>query len=356
MTQVLAVAAQGPRGPSFRVRCLALAPKLNAEGVDLVPRPLFSRSEALEFAESGAIDRASILANSRRRLRTSLESLREGVSCALVCRQVDLSPMLSLEKLVAEDRRLVYDVDDAIWLGSRRDSGGHPLALLKRARVKARWLAQRADHVMAGNELLAAELGSWSNRVSVVPSLVDAERIRAREHADAETLTVGWIGSSTTAHYLDSIAEALSRLAHRVAPQRLRLLTVGGMPTRPIEGVVVEHASWSESAELDALARIDIGVMPLPNNPWTRGKCSYKSIQYMAAGVPVVSDDVGLAARTIGGGGYAVSGSGQWLDALVALGDSLTLRRTMGAAGRHRARSEFSIQTWAPTIAELLKQ
>jgi glycosyltransferase involved in cell wall biosynthesis len=100
---------------------------------------------------------------------------------------------------------------------------------------------------------------------------------------------------------------------------------------------------------------MDIGLMPLDDTPWSRGKCAYKALQYMASGIPPVADDVGVVADTVGGAGYAVTGPGQWLEALGALADDPGLRARMGEAGRLRVEEEFSPARWLPTIASILR-
>jgi glycosyltransferase involved in cell wall biosynthesis len=270
----------------------------------------------------------------------------------VVQRQVDLAPWLPLERAAVRGRRLIYDVDDAVWL-SGRQTGGHPLSVLKGAARKVRWLAERAEHVLAGNEILAEHLAAYSERVTVVPSLVDPAAYAVRAHEQGETLTLGWIGSPTTAPYLGRIAPVLARLA-RQSNRPVRLLVVGGS-TAEIAGVRVEERAWSPEAEREVLAEMDIGLMPLVDTPWTRGKCAYKALQYMAAGIPPVADDVGVSAATVDGAGYAVTGAERWLEALQALADDAGLRARLGAAGRRRVEEEFSPRRWLPTMAAILR-
>jgi glycosyltransferase involved in cell wall biosynthesis len=119
--------------------------------------------------------------------------------------------------------------------------------------------------------------------------------------------------------------------------------------------VEVEERAWSLGAEREALAEMDIGLMPLDDTPWSRGKCAYKALQYMASGIPAVADDVGIVAGTVGGAGCAVAGPEQWLEALGALADDPGLRASMGKVGRRRVEEEFSPARWLPTIATILR-
>jgi glycosyltransferase involved in cell wall biosynthesis len=348
----IATSGQGASDAAFRVRLELPGRGLVAHGVELELLPLFSAEGARRFRGAGALGKARELAGARRRLRRELRGAGEGAPIAFVQRYVDLTPSLALERAAAANRRLVYDVDDAVWL-SGGQTGGHRLAALKGAARKVRWLAERADHTIAGNEVLAEHLSRYSDAVTIVPSLVDPGVHALRAHEQGEMLTLGWIGSPTTAPYLLGIVSVLEKLA-KGSPRPLRLVVVGGSAPR-IAGVEVEERPWSPEAERVALAEMDIGLMPLDDTPWARGKCAYKALQYMASGIPPVADDVGVVTDTVGDAGYAVAGAGQWLEALGALADDPGLRTRMGEAGRRRVEEEFSPARWLPTIATILR-
>jgi glycosyltransferase involved in cell wall biosynthesis len=336
--------AAAPTAPSYRVRAILLRRALAAHGVLLDPRPLLPGGEAL-----GPL----ALLRARRRFLAGVRAAALPVGCAVVQRQVDYLPTLTLERTVARGRRLVYDVDDAIWT---RDpsSGAHALAAVKRAGAKARWLASHADHVVAGNRILAEWLSAHARAVTVVPSLVDPRRIAVRRHEEHAGVVLGWIGSRTTARYLDTLDVALREAARRV-PGGVTLLVVGGEPAARVPGVAYEVIPWSEDAERDALARMDVGIMPLADTPWTRGKCAYKALQYMAAGVPVVADPVGITPEAVGDGGITARGAEAWADAIVRLAADPEERARLGTAGRVRVEREFSVERWAPVLAAVLR-
>ncbi len=314
--------------------------------------PLFSAEQARRFRGASAAGKARVLASARRRLLRELRERGDGASTVVVQRQVDLAPSLALERAAARGRRLVYDVDDAVWL-SGRQTGGHPASALKGAARKVRWLAERAEHTIAGNEILAEHLAVYSERVTVVPSLVDPAAYAVRVHEQNEALTLGWIGSPTTAPYLERVAPVLERLA-KESNRPVRLLVVGGSAAE-IAGVRVEERAWSPEAECEALDEMDIGLMPLDDTPWTRGKCAYKALQYMAAGVPPVADDVGVSGATIADAGCAVTGGEPWLDALQTLAADPGLRSRLGVAGRRRVEEESRPRRWLPTIAAIIR-
>jgi glycosyltransferase involved in cell wall biosynthesis len=349
--RAIGTSAQGASDAAFRVRLELPARGLAAHGVSLELLPLFAGDGARRFREAGALGKARQLAASRRGLKRDLREAGGDVSVVVVQRQVDLAPSLALERAAARGRRLVYDVDDAVWL-SGRQTGGHPVGALKGAGRKVRWLAEHAEHAIAGNEILAERLAEHCERVTVVPSLVDPAAYVVGAHEQDEEVTLGWIGSPTTAPYLRAVVPALERFASR-SSRPVRLLVIGGQAPL-LAGVRVEERAWSVEAESQALAEMDIGLMPLEDTPWTRGKCAYKSLQYMAAGVPAVVDDVGISAAAVAGAGYAVSGPEQWLEALEALAEDAGLRAELGAVGRRRIEEDFSPERWLPTIAAIL--
>ena len=208
--------------------------------------------------------------------------------------------------------------------------------------------------MIAGNEILAEHLAAYSDAITVVPSLVDPTAYAIRAHEQGEAVTLGWIGSPTTAPYLRGIARRSSgSRAPPTAP--VRLLVVGGAAPA-IAGVRVEERVWSPRAEREALAEMDIGLMPLEDTPWTRGKCAYKALQYMAAGIPPVADDVGVSGRhrratPATRSPARSSGSRRWRRSPRDAG----LRARLGVAGRRRVEEEFSPARWLPTIAAIMR-
>jgi glycosyltransferase involved in cell wall biosynthesis len=352
-TEVLAAAAQAPFYPGWRIRIVRYAQPLAERGIALRPLLLFDGREAVSGATAWP-RAAGKLAGAELALRRRLAREPAG-GVAWVQRNVSNLPLLDVERRLASGRRLVLDVDDAIWLDGRL-AGGSPLAALKGGPRKLRWLAGRADVVLAGNDYLAENLGKWSKAVEVVPSVVDVGATPQREHADGEALVLGWIGSPTTGQYLRDVLPALEQAARRLAPRPVRLLALGTELTH--EGSLrVELRRWTEEAELAALGEIDIGLMPLADNPWTRGKCAYKALQYMAAGLPVVASAVGVSAAVVegSGAGHAVHDDAGWVEAITRLGEDRDLRAQLGAAGRRAVDADYSVRRWAPVVAAALR-
>ncbi len=355
--QVAAVGAQGPHAPAFRVRTQIPAPELARHGVDIVPFPLFSPSLDERFHDGNAAARARAVMAARRGLLRRLRQRIDGCHTTLVQRQVDILPARHLERVAAGDRWLVLDVDDAVWFDATPLAGGHRLAFLKGTAGKIRWLAERADHVIAGNNYLAEWLHDVNERVTVVPSLVAPEHVALRRHAPVDRVTLGWIGSASTARYLAELRPALEQLTTAAAPLIRWELCAVGAPVPHVRGMECRSLPWSEAAERELLARMDIGLMPLSDDAWTRGKCAYKALVYMAAGIPVVADDVGVTAAVVGHelGGLVAASRDDWIAAIIELGQDPALRGRMGAEGRRRVEDGFSTREWAPQLAAILR-
>lgn len=335
------------------MRILLLRAQLQAQGISIDSQPLFTIDEARRFQAGSSLDRARVLVAASVRQTQALNSSL--APTAFVSRQAGLDPSGIAERAAVSGRAFVYDVDDAIWHSARREAGGHPLALLKRSRSKAKWLARHAQTVIAGNSILAEWLADYSDNVTIIPSTVDSV-YEMRVHEARSEAVLGWIGSHSTLRHLERIGPDLSRLAHAIKPTRLRVLIVGG-PAFAIEHATVEAIAWSEAAEHHALSRIDVGLMPLADDPWTRGKCAYKALQYMAAGIPVVADDVGIAREVVErrGAGIVIPAGGTWKDAVGELLGSVEARSRMGEAGREVVRSDYSPARWVPTLASILR-
>ena len=359
MTDRLAVGAfgaLGPLAPSFRVRTRIPAAELAIHGIDMRFLPLLDEEQDRAVHQGSLARRLQAAFQARRGLRRRLQADGDRLEVALVQRQVDLSPSLGLERRVADGRRLVLDVDDAIWLDSSPDAGGHRLARLKGTARKLRWLAERADAVVAGNDLLADWLGRYSANVVVVPSLVEHRDFPPRSHAQSGRIVLGWLGSPSTAPALAALREPLRALARNAGKIEFELLVVGGAPPAA-PGIPVREERWSEESEREFLRTVDIGLMPLPDNAWTRGKCAYKALQYMAAGIPVVADDVGVSAQVIGHerGGLIVPAGGDWVEPLRELGSDARMRSQLGRTGRDRVAEGYSVEAWAPVLAHVLR-
>lgn len=227
----------------------------------------------------------------------------------------------------------IYDFDDAVMWGRRRGLRG-AWTRHQRAAGFARALAC-ADAATCGNPFLAAQCGDLPT--AIVPSPVPLDVPLHTPRAIAAPFRVGWLGRATNLRYVRDLGAALAELARRVA---LEVVCVSdGELSLPACKVV--NVRWTQEGEADAVASFDAGIMPLAlDEPWSRGKCAYKLLQYMAAGVPAVGSDVGMNADLIqpGQNGLLARSPDDWLEALASLANDAALRARLGCAGRETAR------------------
>ena len=258
-----------------------------------------------------------------------------------------------LERFAWSGQRIVLDYDDAIF----HNYDLHPSALVRRLYgQKIDSLMRAATLVVAGNDYLADRAHcAGARRVEILPTVVDTDRYpsQPRRHTTAGPLLIGWIGSPSTVGYMRRLAGPLAQLA-RTRPVRLRL--IGASVEMP--GVPVEHIAWSESEEARTLSELDIGLMPLPDEPWERGKCGYKLIQYMACGVPVVASPVGANRRIVENGvqGFLAKTDAEWLAALETLAGDAETRQRFGRSGHDKVAREYSLHIAAPRLAGWLHE
>jgi glycosyltransferase involved in cell wall biosynthesis len=191
--------------------------------------------------------------------------------------------------------------------------------------------------------------------VEQVPTVVDLRKYTPRAaFSSGDAVTIGWIGSPATAKYLETLAGPLAQVC-RETNARVRLIGAG--PTA-LSGVPVDRLAWDEATETKNISEFDMGIMPLPDGPWERGKCGFKLIQYMACGVSVVASPVGMNRRIVEPGvhGFLASSEQQWVETLTQLIRDPALRARLGAEGRRRIEDSYSTQVVAPRLARLLRQ
>ncbi len=247
-------------------------------------------------------------------------------------------------------RRLFFDVDDAVMLHA------YEVGLVSRWRTLRRFraTAHAADHVVAGNTYLADLFRAQGAEASVIPTVVDPSRYAIKTHALSPEMQLVWIGSGSTIPYLREILPALRSAA--TTTRGLKLLTIADETVESTTALPVEHITWSTETEAAALLRGDVGIAPTPRNPWTLGKCGFKIIQCMAAGLPVIASPVGANAEIVVDGetGFHAETPLQWTGAIERLTRDVALRARMGAVSRSRVEQHYSIARAADAWVELM--
>jgi glycosyltransferase involved in cell wall biosynthesis len=248
-------------------------------------------------------------------------------------------------------RTLVYDFDDAIMLDETgRDD----------PRRQARFAAmmRAADLVICGNQFLADEASRETPRVTIVPTCIDTAVFHPRlRRSDSTTVTVGWTGSRSTNPYLNEVLPLLSQLQ---SPVRVKVIseTVDGIDFSLLRDVSRTFVPWSPAVEVVEAASFDIGVMPVPDNRFTQGKCGFKALQYMALGIPAVCSPVGVNRDIIHDGldGYLPGTRTEWFQTLAHLAKDPLLRETIGHAARRRVEQAYALSVHGPLLVEAVER
>ena len=339
--------------PSQRYRLEQWEPLLRERGVEITYEA-FEDEELHQFLyKPGMIGTKLRLVTRNLGRRMSLVRKARDYDLVYILREAALLGPPLFEKLIYQQRvPIVFDFDDAIFVSYRSPSNGY-LSYLKFA-SKTKTICRLASHVMVGNPYLAEYARQVNDRVTVIPTTIDTEKYRVSAPKDPSgPIVIGWTGSYSTVQHLDTLRGALKKLAEKES-FRLRVI---GTPTYECAPIDVDAMPWRADTELDDLSAIDIGVMPLPDDKWSKGKCGLKALQFMALGIPTVCSPVGVNTEIIQDdqNGFIASTEDEWVDKLGRLLRSRELRQRLGQAGRATVEQKYSAITQTPRVYEIFK-
>jgi len=341
------------RAPSQRYRIEQWEPLLRQNGVEITYAPFESEELHELLYTPGNLGRKLKLVGGAISRRVGVVRSVTDYDVVYILREAALlGPPLFERWIYRSGVPMVFDFDDAVFVSYRSPSNGY-LSYLKFA-SKTKSICRMAAHVMAGNPYLAEYARQVNPNVTIVPTTIDTDKYTVRAHASAADVpTIGWTGSFSTVQHLDTLRSALQKLAKQTT-FRLRVI---GTPNYELEGVKVEAMPWRAATELEDLNAIDIGIMPLPDDAWSKGKCGLKALQFMALGIPTVCSPVGVNTEIIrdGENGFIAGSEDEWLEKLGRLVHSVELRRQLGYAGRRTVETEYSSKVQAPRVFELLR-
>ena len=336
---------------STRQRVLQYLPHLARAGIEVAVHPLLDDAYVRSLASGTAATKTAIAAAYFRRFRQLLGQQ----SADLTWVYAELFPWLpaSFERLVFRSGRpLVYDFDDAFF----HPYDDHPNRIVRRALGgKLKPLIEGATTVCAGNDYLKNYATNVGATAIVLPTVVDIDQYVPVTTRPARPLTIGWIGSPTTWAFVRPLLPVLAELCRDRGVAFSAVGAGAAAESDRFDGLT--FTPWKETTEITSVQAMDIGIMPLPDEPWARGKSGYKLVQYMACGLPVVASPVGVNASIVEDGvnGLLATDLGEWRTALRRLIDDAALRAAMGEAGRALAVGAYSLQAHAPRLIEVLR-
>jgi len=345
MKNILGFALYGELAASTRYRLLQYKPRLIQYGINLELNYLLDDGYIKSRFQKLRLPIGNLLSGGIRRF-SELARIKHYDAAILYCELYPLLPSWVEKKLLSIP--YLYDWDDAFYLKYRTGNLG---GLNKILGNKIDSLIKNSAAVSCGNQTLLSYAKNLNENVNYLPTVVDTNIYLPKPHLCKSIFTVGWVGSPSTEKYLRLLIEPLAKLG---LESNVRFLVIGG--TAPfIPNIEIVELRWEEISEVRLINTFDVGVMPLPDNEWTRGKCAFKLIQYMACGVPVIGSPVGANNNAIDSEcGFFASNSTEWLAALREVRDSPKRRSQWGEAGRERVTKNYSLEFTVPIIAKTL--
>jgi len=340
--------------PGQRFRIEQWYPWLRENGVQFDIATLLTADEQrLLYSQGQAPQKALMMGRTLVRRLGQLRNLDRYDAVWLHRAALMAGPPLVERALAKRGVPVIMEFDDAIYLTDT-------------AQVNRRWgflkfagktseICRLSTHVVVGNQFLAEYARQFNSNVTIIPTTIDTDTYQPRAtYRDESPVVIGWSGSRTTVAHLRTLDPALKRVAAQT-PVRLHVI---GTDSYPLEGVETYAANWTPQTELEQLERFDLGVMPLPDEEWARGKCGLKALQYMAAGIPTVTSPVGVNSDIIrdGSNGFLCATEDEWVERMLALIRDVRLRERLGRAGRTTVENTYAARVQAPQVLEVLQQ
>lgn len=350
--QLLAFTKYGPMAASTRQRFIQYEPALTEAGIEVSYSPLLNDAHVQRLTEGKRASPISIAMAYTRRLKHLLLRARHFDALWVHC---ELFPYLpgGFERLAyLYGKPIIFDYDDAIFHMYDESARAVVRRLLG---GKLEPLLRRATACCCGNEYLENYAAQFCANTMILPTVVDTDKYVPAATLPDRPVTIGWIGSSSTYVLIPPMLPLLRELAEQRGV-RIRIVGAGRAAERD-QFAGLDLIEWSETCEIAEVQAMDIGIMPLQDLPFQRGKCGYKLIQYMACGLPVVASPVGVNATIVEDGvsGFLATDHDQWRASLMRLIEDTALRRAMGEAGRRCAVEAYSLQVHAPRLVEVMQ-
>jgi glycosyltransferase involved in cell wall biosynthesis len=350
MPRILALTRYARSGASSRVRFLQYIPWLEQAGIEVRVEPLFSDDDLRRLYNAGSRSVSALAAAFFKRAGTVIG---QG-NADIIWLQQEIFPFLpaGIESFLLRKRPYLIDLDDASYLYYQRHNS--PLARALHA-DKIDHLMRHAAIVVAGNDTVAAyarDIGA--RRVEIIYSAVDCSRF-PNPTGEPERFTVGWIGTPlTAAQSLPLIAQPLQKFLSETGA----VCRLFGVDRKQFPELVADRLPWSEAGEVDFLSGLSLGLCPLADSAWTRGKSGYKIIQYMAAGKPVLASPVGIAGQLVepGRSGFLCKTESEWHAGLMELYRNHEARQAMGRRARELAVSRYDSAIAARRLCDLVRE
>ena len=338
------IAAQND--PSSRIRILQYKKWFSIRGEQLDTKIFTPLKE--EEPSSASVKIANITGVNKWRIWNSFKEISR---LPLLSKQYNYDVLWQLRLLIPENYSLekfyrkpfVFDFDDAIWIN---EGEKHVIKAIK-----------KSDKVFAGNTYLSDFASKYNSKVALIPTTVDTEK-HFPINREQQFFTVGWIGTTSNFIYLEVIKDALLEFLRKNADAQLIIVSSVPPSFLPFDNKQIVFKKWQEDKENELVNEFSIGIMPLPDNEWTKGKCGYKLLQYMACNKPFIASPVGINALLIekSESGLSAISENQWLSKLQDLKNDHSVYSSLSKNGRAFVEEHYSAKVWSNTIIEEMKQ
>jgi len=343
MTKVLFLTLHRPnRSPSQRFRFEQYIPYLQENRINCSFSYLLNETDDKIFYSKGRfIKKFLIVLKSFFKRLKELKTINQ-YDIVFVQRECFMLGTSYFEKKIAKkDVRLIFDFDDAIWLQNVSEAN-KTFVWLKNPKKTAQIITY-ATTVFSGNQYLADYALNFNENVVIIPTTIDTEEYQKIKHPENKKLVIGWSGSITTIQHFEFAIPFLKELKKKY-PNQIEIKVIGDANYSNME-LNIQGIAWDKKTEIESLSSFDIGIMPLPDDEWAKGKCGLKGLQYMSLEIPTVMSPVGVNTEIIENSenGFLANSNQEWIEKLSLLIESDTLRIKLGKAGRKTVMDSYSI-------------
>jgi len=344
------------RSPGQRFRFEQYIPALKVAGYEIIfSNILNEKDDKIFYSHWRLISKLCIVIKS---FFHRLRDLKTAKECNLIFiyREAYMMGTSYFEKRFAKTGKpVIFDFDDSIWLNDTSE-GNQSLAWMKKPKKTAD-ICRYANLVMVGNQYLANYAQKYNKNVFILPTTINTEYHKSIKCSEkSEKICIGWTGTTTTLKHFDTVTPTLKKLKEKYADKIYFKVIVNS--EKWVRDIDVKFVRWSLENEISDLCEFDVGIMPLPDNEWSNGKCGFKGLQCMALETPVIMSPVGVNTEIISQGvnGFLAKNEQEWFDILCELIENPELRKTIGKVGRKTVEEKYSVNVWQDKFVQKISE
>ncbi len=340
------------RSPGQRYRFEQYFDYLEKNGVECHLANIISEEDdQVLYSHGNYLKKGMIALNAYKKRWSDLKNVKD-FDLIVLYREAILTRSTVFERKFAKSGvPMVFDFDDAIWVKDV-SAGNQSVSFLKNAN-KIQKILPLCAHITAGNQYLKEFALKYNPNVTVFPSTIDTDKYMELERQETGQVIIGWVGSHTTVKHFEQSIPVLKRLKQKYGDKVS--FTLIGDPNYKNDELGIVGVPWSNEREVELFNKLDVGIMPLPDNEWTRGKCGMKGLLYMSVGKPAVMSAVGMNTEIVeeGVNGFLPIGEEEWFKVLSSLVEDDELRKKVGANGRTTVEERYSLKSQQERLLKL---